>query len=94
MSAHKDRLIAAAELLNMSPDELLTKLDPPEAWRKGPDAPGLNYPEGTHRDDMRPVDALTECYDMWASGAWDDRNAVYDLAEVMAHVGRMLDDAR
>lgn len=57
-------------------------------------SPDANQPhaEITHRDDMSPLDALTECHDMWASGAWDDRNAVYNLEEVMAHVRRLLPD--
>jgi hypothetical protein len=49
------------------------------------------YPEGTHRDDMTPLDALTEAYDLWGSGAWPDENAVYNLAEVMDHVKRLID---
>jgi hypothetical protein len=39
---------------------------------------------------MSAMDALSECYDLWAGGAWDDRNAVYDLAEVMDRVGKLL----
>lgn len=38
MSAHKDRLIAAAELLGMDPGDLLAKLDPPvDLGPVGPD---------------------------------------------------------
>lgn len=51
----------------------------------------MKYPSDTNREDMAPRDALTECLDLWGSGAWDDRNAVYDLAEVMGHVQRLLD---
>jgi succinate dehydrogenase/fumarate reductase flavoprotein subunit len=42
------------------------------------------------RQDMTPLRALAECYDLWASGAWDDRNAIDDLAETMDHVQRLL----
>ena len=48
------------------------------------------YPENTDRDDMAPLDALAECYDLWASGAWPDENAVYNLDEVMAHLSALL----
>lgn len=49
-------------------------------------------------DDVRHVDsptydpraALDECYDLWASGAWPDANALANLEEVMCHVGRLL----
>lgn len=34
--------------------------------------------------------ALAECYDSWASGAWVDSNAVYDLAETMGHIQQLL----
>lgn len=50
----------------------------------------MKYPEGTHREDMLSTDALEECYDLWASGAWLDDNVVYNLAEVMSHVGRLI----
>lgn len=49
----------------------------------------MKYPEGTHRNDMAPIDALYECLDMWARGAWSDENAVSNLDEVMAHLNRM-----
>lgn len=39
MAAHKDRLIAAAELLGMTPDALLTALEYP-AWHGAPDTFG------------------------------------------------------
>lgn len=45
-------------------------------------------PHIEHRDDMPAAAALWECYDLWASGAWDDRNAVYNLEEVEAHLDR------
>lgn len=45
-------------------------------------------PEFEHRDDMPADDALWECYDLWASGAWDDRNAEYNLEEVEQHLAR------
>jgi hypothetical protein len=51
------------------------------------------YPENTHREDMKPDDALRECYDLWASGAWPDSNAEPNLEEVMDHVKRLLDAA-
>lgn len=148
MSAHKDRLIQAADLLGMSPDDLLTLLDGSRTWgwqgdprhrddaRPAPegfavfahwsaahgginvevDAPeGLpltvhvsdwravnvvvgtdaeadpgDEPEPVDRDDMPPLDALTECLDLWGSGAWPDENAVYNLDEVMQHVDRLV----
>ena len=48
------------------------------------------YPEGTHRDDMSPIDALIECYDLWASGAWPESNSGPNLDETMDHLGRLL----
>lgn len=48
------------------------------------------YPEDTHRDDMAPLDALSECWDLWGSGAWIDENAVYNLEEVMGIVAKLL----
>lgn len=48
------------------------------------------YAEGTHRDDMLPADALSECYDLYASGAWPAENAEANLDEVMSHLGRLL----
>lgn len=51
----------------------------------------MRYPEGTHREDMLAGDALQECYDLWASGAWSDSNAEANLEEVMDHVKRLLD---
>lgn len=48
-------------------------------------------PEGTLRDDMVPVEALYECWDLWGAGAWDDRNAEYNLAEVMEHLTRLFE---
>lgn len=48
------------------------------------------YPEGTSRSDMEPLDALAELSDLWGSGALDDRNAKYDLEEVMGHVERLI----
>lgn len=53
--------------------------------------PGVDLwatPEGTHRDDMEPIQALAECFDLWASGAWDSRNAEYDAEEVRRHLDR------
>jgi hypothetical protein len=46
-------------------------------------------PEIEHRDDMPPLAALWECYDLWASGAWDDRNAKFNLEEVRLHLARL-----
>lgn len=48
------------------------------------------YPEGTHRDDMDPTDALSECYDLWASGAWPESNSGPNLDETMQHLARLL----
>lgn len=48
------------------------------------------YPEGEHRDDMEPMDSLSECYDLWASGAWPDDNALPNLEETMLHIERLL----
>jgi len=45
-------------------------------------------PDIEHRDDMPADAALWECYDLWASGAWDDRNAEHDLTEVRLHLDR------
>lgn len=42
------------------------------------------------RDDMPAIDALIECLDLWQSGAWEDRNAVWNLEEVMGHVERLV----
>ena len=46
------------------------------------------------RDDLlptyRPEKALQECYDLWASGAWPDSNAQYNLEEVMGHIENLL----
>jgi hypothetical protein len=101
MNANRaDDLLARLRELPLTPGEFRRAFDaldahlsaggnPPEAWREGPDAPA-SYPEGTHRDDMSPRDALIECYDLWASGAWDDRNAVYDLAEVMGLINHLV----
>jgi len=47
------------------------------------------YPEDTDRDDMTPLDALREMFDLWASGAFDDRNTQYVLDEVMGHIERL-----
>lgn len=47
--------------------------------------------EGGERGDNAPEVDLFECYTLWASGAWDDRNATDDLAEVMSHIERLLD---
>lgn len=55
----------------------------PEAFKPGA------YKEGTHRDDMLPADALSECYDLWASGAWPESNAGPNLDEVMDHLARL-----
>ena len=49
-------------------------------------------PEVEHRDDMAAPDALWECYDLWASGAWDDRNAEYHLEEVEQHLARFREE--
>lgn len=40
--------------------------------------------------DYDPVLALTECHDLWASGAWPDENAAANLDEVMAHLEKLL----
>jgi hypothetical protein len=46
------------------------------------------------RADMSPVDALDECLDLWASGAWPDENAAANLGEVMGYVGELLEEMR
>jgi len=43
-----------------------------------------------HRNDMKPEDALIECFYSWASGAWQDDNATYNLEEIMNHIERMI----
>lgn len=40
--------------------------------------------------DYDPLQALRECHNLWASGAWPDENAVYNLEEVMQHVYSLL----
>lgn len=45
----------------------------------------------SHRDDMTPEDALEDCYDAWACGAWEQRNDTANLAEVMRHLARLFD---
>lgn len=42
----------------------------------------------TSRQGGDPREALIECYDLWASGAWQDDNAVENLREVMQHVAQ------
>ena len=38
-----------------------------------------------------PRRALSECCDLWGSGAWPESNAGANLDEVMEHVLRLLD---
>lgn len=40
--------------------------------------------------DYDPRAALAECIDLWGSGAWSDSNAIYNLEEVMIHLGKFL----
>ncbi len=56
-----------------------------------------NTPADSDRDRRDPSDAqyspreaLAECHDLWANGAWPDTNAADNLTEVMDHVGRLL----
>lgn len=48
----------------------------------------MQYPEDTNRADMVPADALQECFDLWASGAWPDEVLADGLREVMHHLLR------
>lgn len=41
--------------------------------------------------DYNAEQALRECYDCWASGAWPDSNAIANLEETMLHVAKLLD---
>lgn len=70
----------------------------PECGSGDPDVACISHPdweaEPIDRMDMPPLEALRECYDLWASGAWRDDNAVYDLGEVMGYVNRLLKEAQ
>ena len=38
----------------------------------------------------KPIEALRECFDLWASGAWPDSNAEPNLAETMEHISGLI----
>lgn len=80
-SAEKDYTTALAEAMERI--AVLIEYDPSQPHPA---------PEFEHRDDMPADAALWECYDLWASGAWDDRNAEYNLEEVEQHLTRFRED--
>lgn len=64
MAAHKDRLIAAADILGMDPAELLAKLDPSRAWGWQGTPPD---PETDEPRDKGPAPEGFACFAHWST---------------------------